>query len=461
MKKYNLQIALLTLFLLASCSGKENNVNNSKPLANPPAPTTINFLGHWYGEGKREDLVRNIAREYEFQNQQVCINMKFPEEVFYKREDFYSNQKFVAQILTQSHPEWDIIRINGQYSEVVEFIGDPDWPRKYLVDFSEIEEFRNGALPELLTEKSKSAWHGIIPGPFIEGQYWSLFINQKVAKKIGIDIKQFGMTDGDFIGYLKAVDQYNALHPDDKITALQNCSDWSTMCSIGIQLFASSFDDPAEFLNSEFTSKRIDLWGKTLDVAEQMSKYHPLNDNWKEDTWSNSKGKLLEGKTLFFVNGSWMYNIWQNIDEQNVYDCLPVELPVFKPTKCYPTNYNVSWGVLKNAPHKEEAIKFLLAMNKPETAEMWVRYTKCPSGVKGNLTGVTFGSDQFENFSSHLQDNYRDYTYKMLENSSWLMFGQKYSNSPNYFTEVIEGKMTAHEAIRLIKNELSLMNQYY
>jgi ABC-type glycerol-3-phosphate transport system substrate-binding protein len=381
--------------------------------------------------------------------------MKFPEEVYYKREDFLSNQKFVAHIILEENPEWDIIRINGQYNEVVEVTGDPDWPGKHLVDFSEIEEFRNGILPELLTEKSKSLWNGIIPGPFIEGQYWSLWVNKKVVQKIGIEVKQFGMTADDFLGYLKAVYQYNIVHPEDKIIALFNALDWPTIFAIGVQLFASSFDNPSDFINNELTTKRIDAWEKTLVVVEQMSQYKPLNENWRKVNWEKSNGVMLDGQYLFFVNGSWMYNIWQKIDEQKVVDCMPAELPVFKKTELYPANYNVSWGVLKNAPHKEAAIKFLLAMNKPGTSEMWVRYTKCPSGIKGNLTGLSFGSDQFENFSSHIQNYYKDYSYKMLENSSWLIFGQNHSNSPHYFTEVIEGKITAHDAIRLIKSNLN------
>jgi ABC-type glycerol-3-phosphate transport system substrate-binding protein len=157
---------------------------------------------------------------------------------------------------------------------------------------------------------------------------------------------------------------------------------------------------------------------------------------------------------LFLMNGSWMYNIWQSIDNTKVTDCMPTEMPVFKKTELYPSNYNVSWGVLKNAPHRDEAIKFLLAMNKPSTSEMWVRYTKSPSGIKGNLTGLSFGSDQFENFSSHIQNAYKQYSYKMVE-SSWLILGSTYSNSPNYYTDVMEGKLTAKEAIRMIRNNIN------
>ena len=115
-KRYCLQSVMCSLFLLSGCTASEKSNIESKPLPKQQEPTTLNFLGHWYGEGKREDLVRNITREYEFENQNIDFNMKFPEEVYYKREDFSSNQKFVSQIILEEHPKWDIIRINGQYS---------------------------------------------------------------------------------------------------------------------------------------------------------------------------------------------------------------------------------------------------------------------------------------------------------------------------------------------------------
>jgi hypothetical protein len=454
LKEYNWQFSLIALVLLFNCSGSENEKTDYKVLSDQTSKTTVNFIGHWYGEGLREDLVKNISREYEFENQHVKVNMKFPEEVYYTRDDFYSNQKFVSKIIYEEKPEWDIIRINGQYNEVVEMTGDPDWPRKCLVDFSQIEEFRNGIIPELLTEKTKALWNGIIPGPFIEGQYWTLWTNKKVAQKVGIEVKQIGMTIDDFLGYLKAVNNYNVSHPNDKITAFFNCKDWPTIITLGVQLFASNFDNPTDFLNAELTPDRLVAWEKTLQAVEQMAQYKPLNENWRNLKWDNSKVTMLEGQTLFLMNGSWMYNIWQNIDNSKVTDCMPTEVPVFKKTELYPANYNVSWGVLKNAPHREEAIKFMLAMNKPNTSEMWVRYTKSPSGIKGNLTGLSFGSDQFENFSSHIQTTYKQYSYKMLE-SSWLILGAANNNSPNYYTEVMEGKLSAREAMQLIRKNLN------
>ena len=111
------------------------------------------------------------------------------------------------------------------------------------------------------------------------------------------------------------------------------------------------------------------------------------------------------------------------------------------------------WAVPKNAPHKEEAIKFLLSLNKPSFSEMWVRYTKCPTGVTGNLTDVEFGTDKIENFSSYIQETYGIHTYLQEDNYSKAL-GLKNIKVPGYVHEVLMGELTADEAMRKIRSQL-------
>jgi ABC-type glycerol-3-phosphate transport system substrate-binding protein len=448
-----LLIPFIVSFLFFSCTNNEQSSEGKEIKEQSTQPVVINFIGHWYKEGKREELVRNFVREYGLKNQNVTINLKFPEEVFYNREDLRSNQKFVAKILKQENPEWDIIRINGEYPEIMEQLGDPDWPRKYLVDFSQIEEFRNGTLPELLTDEAKEAWNGVIPGPYIEGQFWALWCNKKVAQKLGIEVKPYGMTLDDFKGYLKAAHEYNLRNPQNYITPIYESVDWPTTMVIGIQLYASLLDNSEEFLLGKITDKRLNAWKRTLEAIEEIASYEPLNPNWQKISWGKSTASLINEECLFYVNGSWMYNIWLGIDKDKTNNCMPTEFPSFNKPVIYPAGYQVMWGVPKNAPHREEAIKFLLAMNMPSMAEMWVRYTKCPTGIKGNLTGISFGKDQFENFSYHIQDLYKTRTYRYSENSSWILDKQN-EKTPVFFSEVMQGKMTAIDAFNKIKKSI-------
>lgn len=132
---------------------------------------------------------------------------------------------------------------------------------------------------------------------------------------------------------------------------------------------------------------------------------------------------------------------------------MPAEFPSFKPMKFYPGAYQITWGVLKNSPNRDEAVKFLLAMNKPSMSEEWGRTTKCPTGIKANLSNATFGADQFESFSSHIQSKYGTNTFRYYESSAWFL-DNKNADTPNYYTEVIEGQMTAKEAMQRIRNSV-------
>lgn len=454
MRKYRILTIFLLFLILSNCSGNDELSNKSGVSANVDQKVTINFIGHWLNEGKREDFVRNFAREYEFQHQHVKVNLKFPEEIYYNNLDRTSNQKFIVKTIQEGNTDWDIIRINGEYAEVTQICGDPDWAKKYLVDFSEIQEFREGTIPELLTNEAKAEWNGIIPGPWLEGQFWALWCNNKVAEKIGIQVKQFGMTFDDFTNYLRAVYQFNQNHPNDYITPIFESFVWETTFAIAINLYASLLDSREEFFSKEITENRLSAWEKTLMAMELISKYKPLNPKWVETEWTNTTGSLINEECLFYVNGSWMYNIWLAIDEQKTMNCMPAEFPSFGSFKTYPGAYQVTWGVLKNAPNRDEAVKFLLAMNKPAVAETWARYTKCPTGIKGNLSNVTLGGDQFENFSKYIQTHFGTNTYRYYASSAWVL-DESHARTPIYYTEVIEGKLTAKEAMLKIRNSIS------
>jgi ABC-type glycerol-3-phosphate transport system substrate-binding protein len=110
---------------------------------------------------------------------------------------------------------------------------------------------------------------------------------------------------------------------------------------------------------------------------------------------------MIEDKCLFYLNGSWMYNIWEGKDAEKVMNCVPNEFPVFRECDAYPGGYMVMWGVLKNSPNRDEAVKFLLELNIPDIAEMWVQYTKCPTGIKGKLTDVNLVPTPLNNLLTH------------------------------------------------------------
>ncbi len=446
-------LVLATLFLV-QCNSNSNQVHEESGVVKSESKATeINFIGQWLNEGIREDLVRNIARSYEFQHQDIHINLKFPEEIYYKREDMYSNQKFVAGEVVKEVGFWDIIRINGEFETIAEKANDQQWAKKYLVDFSTMPEYVQHTMPTLLTDSVKKRWNGILPGPFVEGSFWAFWVNSNVAKKLGIEVKQFGMTFDDFERYIEAVYNYNKKNPNDHITAIFEAGDWPTIHAFVAQLFATVLNDDAEFFTTSRSEKKLQAWHKTLKLLERLVKYEPISRDWKQVGWAKTTQDMLDEKYLFYSNGSWMYNIWQQKDDKKVSNCYPAEYPSLNEAKTYQSAYVIMWAVPKNAPHKEEAIKFLISLNQPSFADMWVRYTKCPTGITGSLTGVNFGADKIENFSYYIQNKFGTHTF-LQEDANSKFFGVANAKVQDYIHEVLLGDMTADEAMRKIRNQL-------
>ena len=442
----------IILFFLNSCyiDTLHRNANNDKPLQKIES-VQLNFIGHWLGEGKKEQLIKEIINEFEFTNQDVKINMKFPEEVYFDRRKDNIETVFNSKIALSENPEWDIIRINNEYTKVADSLRDPGWAKKYLVDFSEIPEFIKSTRPELLSDTVKALYGGIIPGPFIDGYNWPLWCNTEVAKKVGIEVKQFGMTNDDFLEYVKAVYEYNQKN-GDSIIAVYEAWNWKTTHTIAQELYFSEIDDYKEIMNEKYNEKKLLAWEKVLRETEKLSKYKPLPE-YRKISWTETVNYPLKGKCLFYPNASWMYNMWLKNDSVKIKNMLPTELPVFKRSPNYIGGYFITWAVLKKAPNRENAIRFLLALNKPDVAEKWARYTKSPTGIKGNLTTINFGFDKFENYHYMIDRKYGNHKTDVF-NDSKFCFGAGNEFIQDNSVEVLSGMISADQAMKDIRKHL-------
>lgn len=444
--KTNRNTALLyltiILVLTSACNPKANN-NADNKLIKKTEQTPINFIGHWLNEGAKEEIVRDVSRKYEFENQHISINLTFPEEIYFDRNDASSNQKFVADICKEENPKWDIVMINNDFSNIGNQLQDPNWGAKYLVDFSTIPEFRENTLAELVSDSVKALWGGIIPGPFVEGVNYALFYNKKLADKIGIKVKQFDMTFDDFLGYIKAVDDYNK-KTQNSILPIYEAKNWKTVPAIGQQLYISALDNPSEIFSDTLSETKLQAWHKTLKSIEKLAQHNALAKPEDIQTWD--KGKMMaEELCLFYVNGSWMHSIWNGSHPDLMQNFIPTEFPTFKTNEYYIGEFLIPWGVLKNAPHRDEAVKFLLAWNSSDVAQQWVTQTKSPTGIKATIMESPFGSDPFENYANHINKRYG--TKKLPPSSdSRYIIGNSSGYRHNFFQEVIHGQLTADEA---------------
>jgi ABC-type glycerol-3-phosphate transport system substrate-binding protein len=437
-----LELIILGFFLSTSCTKNIQNKEGGYKTLNESQNSQLNFVGHWMNEGDRGKLVREVANEFEFSHQNITVNLKFPEELY--NADDSLEIKFIIDQIQKPSSDWDIIRIKEHYYPIATKLNDPNWGEKYLVDFSKIPEFVNLHKSFINTPIIKQRAGNIFTGPYNEGFYWAIFVNTDVAKKIRVEVKQHDMTYDDLLGYVKAVYDYNKSN-NTHIAAIFEDRNWISTETLFKRLCYSLLDNYDEIIDTKLTNKKIDAVEKGYNACEQLSKYKPIILSRMKISWGKDNDFPLKDSCLFFVNGSWMYNIWTKNDKVGIRKMVPCELPVFKPCDSYIGGYTSNWAVPKNAAHLKEAIQMVLYWCRPDVAEKWARYTKCPSGVKGNLTTSSFGLDAYENFVYAIESKYGGKKIHPVSNN--YLFGDKNFRLPLRVIEVLEGSMTATQAV--------------
>lgn len=450
-------IAITTQLFFYSCndSDLETNLTINTPLKEIES-TQLKILGHWLGEGKKEQFMKELVNEFEFTNQEISIHMQWADSIYDTRSTENGELTFNINMVTTDKSLWDVIRINNNTFLMGAQLNEtnPNWAKKYFVDFSENEAFRQNTRPELLTDVIKREYNGIIPGPFIDGYNWTIWCNTLVAEKMGIDVKQFGMTNDDFLTYLKLAFEYN-LKNNDSIITLYDAGDWSTTEHIANMLFFSELDSYNEILDQKFSIKKLNAWFKVLKEMERFSQYKPIPKNWKSVSWGETNNFPIKDKCLFFINATWMYNIWLEEDRKMAEKMTPIEMPVFKKSSTCIGGYGCTWAVPLNAPNKEEAIRFLTSINNSGVADKWSRYTKSPCGIKGSFTNSSFGLDKFERYQYEIDRKYGSNKIGSINDASFC-FGKENAQIRNYSKEVLTGEMTAKQAIKEINKQLKL-----
>lgn len=443
-------VLVLMSFFSTGCTKESVEFSSIKK----SALVEVNCIGHWKDEGKRELLVREVANEFEFLHQDIKVNLKFPEEVYFKGSAGDATEVgFIVKEITSKQPKWDIIRLKDYYSKVAVELNDPDWGKKYLVDFSEFPDFVANQQQFLFSDDYKSQNGGITIGPYNEGFFWALWYNKEVAKKIGLEIKQFGMTADDFISYFKAVYNYNKANNTNIVPYFEE-NGWITMNIVMTQLFLSCFDNINELKNTDYSPDKIKKLESVFKILEELSNYEPTYKDRSKVVWLQSE-RLVKGECLFYIQGSWMYNIWDNSNKKAVEIMVPAEMPSMHGTSpCYMGGYKACWAVPKNAPHKEAAIKLLKYWATNGIADKWVRYTKCPTGLKGVLVSSTFGLDTYENFEYNLSKKYGISMINPGDNR--YILGYKNRDISFSVIDIIEKKKTAAQTIAEIKKQIKL-----
>ncbi len=445
--------AAVAMWFVQPFGAKGPRETQPDPAVQPTQPATpdttkqLNWMARWKGEHDRETFVREVAREFEFLNPDVDLTFKFHQEVGLPTEKAVAAE--IVDMIKTGDIRWDVVPLNtGQYRDVAQLLGDPHWGHKYLVDFAEVDWFAKTQKP-FITENPmyRAAFDNMFVGPYIEGFYCMLWYNRDVAERLGLTIDPHAVTIDDLVSYVRAVYDYNQAHGTN-IVAIHEAKDWRTTEYLFRHLFASAvgnLDEVKQRTASE--SKRAALL-RTFQALERLGQYKALGDSYNDNVWWDTRHYVLDGQALFFVNGSWMYSHWMEIDGEKTAHMMPAELPVFQPVDFYIGSYTPQYAIMKASPNRETAIALFKFWSQPKIAEKWVRYTKAPTGIQGHLTQSDVANDQFEQFQRRMHEKYQgnlhfsDDVGFILGEENKLLTGLV----NNKVVELLAGTTTAQEA---------------
>ena len=436
-------IGFFGLFSACKRSGNNQNEGNKASSGNR---VEIKWMGQWFGEGKKENLVREIACDFSFQNQGYSVKLDFPHEVLKMdiNSDVYNAYaRAIADMVTKNNWPYDLMLCDSYlYNTVANLIGDQHWGDKYLMDFRNEPWFIEAHEPSIFAAGNKSqAFGGLMPGAYIEGIWDVLYVSDSVEQKVGIKAKRLDMTLDDFISYAKAVYDYNQSH-SQKITFL-----FLPRASTLLNQMAMSV------LGKDSASSKqegLAVIEQVYKAMEKIAPYHPLDKYFKE---VNDKD-LFEDKTFFTYNPSWISLIWESRYHDLEKSMHPCEIPSIGNNKatCYSGMYNAIFVVPKNAKNKDGAIKLMKFISSSETAEKWVKYSKCPTGLKHKEVYSDLANSEINKFSQHIKAKYNN-TLKEVNLAKALFHSNKQMEF--YELQIMRGEITSETAMRKVKEQLA------
>jgi ABC-type glycerol-3-phosphate transport system substrate-binding protein len=449
----NMVIVCVLLFVISSgCVTEEKPTMEKRADVNLTASLSpdkeVNWMGHWLSEYGRETLVQEVFQDFELMNPDIDVNLKYPQQIMGLRSK-QETAKYIARMIMTGNIEWDVVWMDDViYQYTAEELGDPGWGEEYLVNFENVEGFKETQKSFIIHDPVyRKQTSDIIVGPYIEGYYYVIYYNKNVAEKMGIEVKQYSMTFDDLIGYVKEVEEYNQRHNTD-IAAFYESENWITTEILFQNLFKSELGNFNEAKEETGSTEKNAALLKTFQAFEELGKYDPLIDSHKNNTWYQTRHLVLDDECLFYVNGIWMYSHWMGIDKEKTRKMVPAELPVFRGTDYYLGGYIPVWAVMKDAPNREEAIKLLMFWSTPIVAEKWVRYAKAPTGLVGHLSTADQADDVFAQFQTEITDRYGGNIHYSA--NAGYIFGEENRLLQDDLNEkiirLLDGEITAEQA---------------
>ena len=103
---------------------------------------------------------------------------------------------------------------------------------------------------------------------------------------------------------------------------------------------------------------------------------------------------------------------------------------------------------MKDSPHREAAIRLIMSMSTSKVAERWVQYTKTPTGLAGDVSKATMGSDVYEVYQRTMSEKYGSRVQYSF-NAAYLLGKDNtllQKDIVGVLWKLLEGKITADQA---------------
>ncbi len=418
----------------------------------------LNWLGQWKGEDRREQLVREIKKNYEFLHPGTTVNLRFASDI--EGEGDYYKMKVahkIVEMIKTGRIEWDLVFCDvAVYGHVADLLQDPLWGQKHLVDFSIVPGFLESQKDVVVnTPFYREKMGGILPGPYIEGVVFCLWYTRQVADRIGVRVKERGMTVEEFIGYAKTLSEYNRQH-GTRIPFLY-LNSFNRIEALFEYIFKSHFSDPQLVIEEKYDAKKVEAFLTTLQIFERLSRYQPLvNEGWRVLDWVPCEQGFLAGKGLFLPGGTYMYSHFRGNSPQQAAKAIPLELPYARQPNGLVGLFANAFAVMKASPNRQAAIDLSMMWAEPAIAEKWVAYTRNPTGVRGNLNKPVIDGKELDVYGRYLLDMEQQYSTLPMRNfrSPTYVFGKGIPVSDEEFRSslvlILEGKLTAKDYYQAI-----------
>lgn len=453
MKKI-IPITFLILSIFSACineNGKQNKTTD-KTFKPPVKSIKIKWLGHWFGEGKKETLLRELAREFNFLHQDIQVELEFPHQMLGVGPEVATYLMVVdsiSRMIEDNDWPYEIMLCDAyRYQAAGIKINKPDWGKDYLIDFKQFPWFIDSHKDGIFSDNRYTyIFADMATGPFIEGVWNLLYVSSVMEQKLGIEIKDYDMNMSDFELYAKKVYEYNQSH-SDKISFLTFPRTDMTPFFNHIVMSAVGKDS---VYNSEEALENLKLTYKSL---EKIAPYKPFEHQLE---YQDDK-TLYYNQALFIYNPSWVNLFWQSNNPDAEKTMKPCEIPSIdgKKASSYSGRYTSVFVAPKNSKNPDAAVQFLKFISSKETASKWTKYSKCPTGLKEGISYSDFGVDLYTKFSQHISNKYNN---KLNEDNSITAFLDPDKKIDFKFALVMNGEISAQEAYESVIAQLKAYNE--